>query len=207
MGNLLGKVCACALLATTVCTVPAAQEAARSDDLVLDADSGTFNRQTNLFETRHPRIVQGNMRIEADESSGVDVEQRSEWRFKGHVKITVNMAVLEADSAVFMFDGKQLTRADLDGGPASFTALESTQKKPVRGGARKLAYDHVARTLRMLDNAWINKDQYEVQGCDLIYDFKEERVTSGTADCGDQLFRIRVPKKSEKQTPPAAPPQ
>ena len=207
MGNSLGKFCVCAFLATTVCTVLAAQEAARSDDLVLDFESGTFNRQTNLFEARHPRIVQGNMRIEADESSGVDVEQSSEWRFKGHVKITVNTAVLEADSAVFMFDGKQLSYAELEGNPASFTDLESTQQKPVRGGARKLAYDHVARTLRLSDNALVKKDQIEIQGCDLIYDFKEERVSSGSTDCGDQLFRIRVPKKSEQQAPAAAPPQ
>ena len=46
-----------------------------------------------------------------------------------------------------------------------------------------------------------------VQGCDLIYDFKEERVTSGSTDCGDQLFRIRVPKKAEREPSAAASPQ
>jgi lipopolysaccharide transport protein LptA len=209
MGHLLNKLCVCALLVTTVCTVLAAQEGARSDDLVLDAESLTVNRQTNLLEAHHPRIVQGNVRVEADESvaTGVDSEQSAEWRFKGHVKVTVDTAVLEADSAVFMFDRKQLSRADLEGAPASFTDLEATQKKPVRGSARKLAYDHMARTLRMSGDAWIKKDQYEIQGCDLIYDFKDERVTSGSTDCGDQLFRLVVPKKSEQQAPPAAPPQ
>ena len=41
----------------------------------------------------------------------------------------------------------------------------------------------------------------------LIYDFKEERVTSGSTDCGDQLFRIRVPKKAEREPSAAASPQ
>jgi lipopolysaccharide transport protein LptA len=192
-----------------VCSALAAQEGGRSEDLVLDADGLTFNRQTNLFEARRPRIVQGTIRIEADESvgSGVDFERASEWRFKGHVKITVDKAVLEADSAVFTFDNKQLARAELEGDPASFSDREPTQQKPVKGGARKLTYNHMARTLRMSDNAWINKDQYEVQGCDLIYDFKEERVTSGSTDCGDQLFRIRVPKKAEREPSAAASPQ
>jgi len=207
MGSLFAKTLVYALLATGVFAPLAAQNATRSDDLVLDFESGTFNRQTNVFEARRPRVVQGNMHIEADESSGVDVEQSSEWRFKGHVKITVNTAVLEADSAVFMFDGKQLTHAELQGNPASFTDVEPTQQKPVRGGARKLTYDHVARTLRLSDNALVKKDQIEIQGCDLIYDFKAERVSSGSTDCGDQLFRIRVPKKPEPQAPPAAPPQ
>ena len=207
MGSLFAKTLACVLLATSVFAPLSAQNAARSDDLVLDFESGTFNRQTNLFEARHPRIVQGNMHIEADESSGVDVEQSSEWRFKGHVKITVNTAVLEADSAVFMFDGKQLTHAELQGNPASFTEVEPSRQKPVRGGARKLSYDHVARTLRLSDNALVKKDQIEIQGCDLIYDFNAERVSSGSTDCGDQLFRIVVPKKAEPQAPPVAPPQ
>jgi len=209
MGNLFSKSCVCVLLATTACGVLAAQERARSEDFVLDADSVTFNRQTNLFEAHHPRIVHGNVRIEADESvaTGVDFAESTEWRFKGHVKITVDTAVLEADSATFMFDREQLSRADLEGAPASFTDLGSTQQKPVRGGARKLSYDHIARTLQLSEDAWINKDQYEIQGCDLIYDFNVERVTSGLADCGEEGFRIRVPQKSKQQAAPAAPPQ
>ena len=79
-----------------VCGASAAQERARSENFELDADSITLNTQTNLFEARHPRIVQGNVRVEADESvaTGVDFAQRSEWRFKGHVKIHVDRAVV-----------------------------------------------------------------------------------------------------------------
>src|SRR5438477_5205010 len=127
MGNSLAEFCLCALLAATVCGVLAAQERAPSDSFELNADSLTFNRQTNLLEARHARIVRGNVRVEADESvaNGVDFEQSTEWRFKGHVKITVDTAVLEANSAVFMFNSKQLSRADLEGAPASFTYLAS----------------------------------------------------------------------------------
>jgi len=209
MGNSLNNLGLCVLLAATACSVAAAQDQARSEDFALDAESLTFNRQTSQFEAHRPRIVQGNVRVEADESvaTGVDFEQMTEWRFKGHVKITVDTAVLEADSALFIFDGKQLSRADLEGAPASFTDLGSSEQKPVRGGARKLSYDHVARTLQLSENAWINKDQYEIQGCDLIYDFNVERVTSGVADCGEEGFRIRVPQKSKQPATPAAPPQ
>jgi lipopolysaccharide transport protein LptA len=205
MGNLLAKFCVCPLIAAMVCGMSAAQERARSD-FELDADSVTLNTQTNLFEARRPRIVQGNVRVEADESvaTGVDFAQRSEWRFKGHVKITVDHAVLEADSAVFIFDRKKLSRADLEGTPASFTDLPSPQQKPVRGGARKLAYDHGARTLLLSEDAWVNKDQYELQSCDLIYDFNLEKVTSGPTDCG---VRVRLPEKPKAKTPSVAPPQ
>ena len=73
MRNPFGNFCVCALLASALCSVLAAQEKPRSDDLVVDADSMTFNRQTNLFEARRPRIVQGNMHVEADESVATGV--------------------------------------------------------------------------------------------------------------------------------------
>ena len=192
-----------------MCGALAAQEKPRSDDLVVDADSMTFNRQTNLFEARRPRIAQGNIRVEADQSvaTGVDFERSTEWRFKGHVKITVDAAVLEADTAVFIFDQRQLSRADLEGMPASFTNRESNQQTPVRGSARKLVYDHLARTLRLSGDAHIAKEQYAIQGCDWIYDFKVERWNSGPDDCGGEGFRVIVPQKPKPQAPAAPAPQ
>jgi len=210
MEHLLNRFCICLLLTAGVCSALAAAEDAQSQDLVLDldADSVTFNRQTNLFEWSHPRIVQGNLRIEADESvaTGDDFGHNTELRFTGHVKITVDTAVLESDSAVFTLIDKKLSRAVLEGSPASFTDLASTQQKPVQGGARKIEYDHVARTLRMSDDAWINKDQYRIQYCDLLYDFTNEGVKSGSTDCGE-LVHLRVLPKNEPPAPPADPPQ
>lgn len=209
MGNSLGKFCVCALLTTAVCTVLAAQEGARSE-VLIEADYVSFNKQTSLYEWRRPRIVQGNVHIEADESvaAGDNFEQNIEWKFKGHVKMTVDTAVLEASSAVFVFDHNQLTRADFEGVPASFTDLNSKQETPVRGGAHKLAYDHVGRTLRLSADAWINKAQFEIRGCELTYDFKEQRWASGPTDCGGDGVQIRIPQKSKQPAPPpAAPPQ
>jgi lipopolysaccharide transport protein LptA len=203
MGNLASKFCVGVLLCTTVCTALAAQEKARSEALVLEADSLNFNRQTNQFEARHPRIVQGNVRVQADESAatGDDFQRSTEWRFKGHVKITVDATVLEADSAVFTLDQGQVSRADLEGTPASFTNRESNQQMPVRGSARRLEYDHVARTLHLSGDAQISKEQYQIQGCDLIYEFKAERWVSGPSDCG---VRVVVPQKQKAPQAPAA---
>jgi len=189
-----------------VCGVLAAQERSQSEPFELNADSLTINRQTNLLEAHRARIVRGNIRVEADESvaNGVDFEQSSQWRFTGHVKITVDTAVLEANSAVFMFDGKQLTRADLEGSPASFSDLAPTQQKPVRGGARKLSYDNLARTLELADDAFINRGDAEYRSCGLIYDFNKKLVTSGPTDCG---VRFVLPQKPKPKTPPAPPPQ
>ena len=60
------------------------------------------------------------------------------------------------------------------------------------------------RTLRMTGEASVQLDTREVSGCDLIYDFRAERVTSGSADC-EAGFRVRV-RREQPEAETAAPP-
>ncbi len=195
-----------------VCTVLAAQDDDPADALSLDSKSVTIDRQTNLIQFESPKFAQGDIHIEADKAVATsdDFEQRGELRFTGHVRIKVDAAVLEAATAVFTFDHNQLLRGELQGSPASFTGLEASKKKPVRGEASKFVYDNVKHTLRMTSNAWINKeinkDEYEIRGCDLIYDFDAERVSSGSTDCPEGFNFRRLPR-ADQQTPPADAPQ
>jgi len=191
MDNSLHKLAAIAAALTIVC-IAEGQEDAKSQPISLDADSSSIDRQTNLIHFRGLRITQGDLRIEADEAlaTGLDFEQ-SEWRFTGGVRIVVNSALLESDSAVFTFSAHQLATAELQGSPASFTDQSPDRDEPARGSANKLSYDYAQRILRMSDNASLNKGPNEIKGCDLIYDFNEERVTSGSSDCGEP-FRITI---------------
>jgi lipopolysaccharide export system protein LptA len=69
-----------------------------------------------------------------------------------------------------------------------------------------MSYDYVGRTLRMIDdNAWVQKDQVEIQGCDLIYDFTAERVTSGSAGCTSPFRFRRIPDAEQRAAAPDAP--
>jgi lipopolysaccharide transport protein LptA len=172
------------------------------EELVLTSGPITFNGQTNLFEAHAARITQGNLSIEADEvlATAIDFNEQSEWRFKGNVRITIDTAVIEAASAVFTFEQKRLSRGELEGEPVTFTDTDPTRQINISGYAQKMSYDYVARTLRMVENARMQKDNVEMRGCDLIYDFAAERVTSGSADCAD-LFRVRVLPKDQPPSP------
>jgi lipopolysaccharide transport protein LptA len=195
-----------------VCTVLAAQDRDPADALSFRSKSVTIDRQTNLIEFEDPRFTRGNIHIEADKAVATsdDFEQRGELRFTGHVRMTADAAVIEAASAVFTFDQNQLLRGELTGSPASFTGVEASKKKPVRGEAGEFEYDNVARTLRMKDNARINKeinkDEYEIRGCDLIYDFDAERVSSGSTDCPEGFNFRRLPR-ADQQPPATEPPR
>ena len=68
------------------------------------------------------------------------------------------------------------------------------------------AYDYVARTLRMTGNVSLQRDQTEVQGCDIIYNLTTEGFSSGDSDC-ENPFRLRRIVPDADQRDGASPPQ
>jgi lipopolysaccharide transport protein LptA len=176
------------------------------EELVLDSQSLSFDGQAKLFELHAPQITQGNLRIQADDAlaTGVDFNAKSEWTFTGNVRITIETTQIEAASAKFTFEQKRLARGELEGSPVTFTDVDPARQTTVTGQAQKMSYDSIARTIRLTDTARMQRDNVEFQGCDLIYDFGAERVTSGSADCAD---RFRVIARKNQPSSPAPPPQ
>jgi lipopolysaccharide transport protein LptA len=190
MAKSFRNVCLLAFAVIALCAIAAEGD---SQQLVFESQSWTLDGKTNVIHFRGPKITQGDLGIEADEAiaTGIEFEQQSEWRFTGHVRIQLKGALITADSAVFTFADKRLARGELTGS-ATFEDTERVEgKQAVRGGADKVLYDEKARTLRLSENAWVHKDQYEMQGCDLIYNLNGEGVSSGSPNC-PQPFRIRV---------------
>jgi lipopolysaccharide export system protein LptA len=77
------------------------------------------------------------------------------------------------------------------------------RQKPVTGTASKMSYDYALRTLRMTD-AWLQRDQSEFTGCDLIYNFTTQGFSSGDANC-ENPFRMRVVPDADRQDAPNPP--
>jgi len=164
----------------------------------LDAESSTFNRQTNTVEFKRLSITQGGLLIRADEAvaTGLDFEQ-GEWRFDGNVVFTVDQARIEADSATINFAVNELQSAELTGTPATFTQAGEAGEEPVSGGANRLGYDNVGHVMHMLGAAWFRQGQNEFKGCDLIYDLDQQQITSGSSDCGEPVVITIVPRSGE----------
>jgi lipopolysaccharide transport protein LptA len=171
------------------------------EELVLDSQSLSFDGQRKLFELHAPHITQGNLSIRADNAlaTGVDFNAKSEWTFTGNVRITVETTQIEAASAKFTFEQKRLARGELEGSPVTFTDTDAAREITVTGQAQKMSYDSIARTIRLTGTARMQRDNVEFQGCDLIYDFGAERVTSGSADCADR-FRV-IARKDQPSSP------
>jgi lipopolysaccharide transport protein LptA len=196
MGDLLVKL-TLAAVALAVSAIGAAQDDASSlDDILVEAESSSIDGQSNRAHFRRLKITQGDLSIEAADAvvTGVDFEDR-EWTLSGGVRVVVDSAVLESESAVFKFRGNELERGELAGDPASFTDRK-TREQPASGSAEKITYNNVAHTLRLSENARIVKGSSEIVGCELIYDFDEERVTSGSSGCP---VRYRIVPQSQSE--------
>jgi len=164
----------------------------------LDAESSLFDRQTSTVEFRRLTISQGDMSISADEAvaTGLDFEE-GEWRLTGNVTFTVESARIVADSALMTFSANELQSAELVGDPATLEDLGDPE--PVSGGATRLVYDNVAQIMRMVDGAWFRSGQNEFRGCDLIYDLEQEKITSGSSECGEPVVITIVPRNGEDE--------
>jgi lipopolysaccharide transport protein LptA len=193
-------------LALNVLPAALAQERESCDEVVFNSEALNFDRQNNLIQLRGPRITQCDLRIVADEAlaTGVEFDQDGEWRLTGNVRVEAGTAVIQADRATFTFDNGQLSRGELEGGPVSFSDVDAAAQTSNTGRATKMSYDYVARTLRMIDG-WVQKDKVEIQGCDLIYDFTNEGVTSGSADCATTMRYRRPADTNERVAAPDAP--
>ena len=182
-----------------VCTVLAAQNEPGAQKLAID--SASFTLEGDLVHFIKPQIAQGSLRIEADDAfaTGYEFEERSEWRFTGNLRITVERGLIEADNAVFTFEDNQLLRGELAGAPAKFTAQRLEQgREPVQGSANTISLDYPARTLRLSGVVTVHRDQVNVFGCDIVFDFKNESVAPGRSDC-EEKFRFTFDRNNQQE--------
>ena len=207
MASSLHKVLIC-MLALSASHALAAQSASTDcrDPVALESGPFVLDHKTKLINIQRPKITQCKTVITADEATatGLDFDTRSEWRFKGHVRVVVDNAELSADTAIFTFADKKLARGQLLG---TATFVDKATKD--NGVAGKLVYDDKAKTLLLSDSAQVNKAQYEIQGgCDLLYDLNEKRVTSGSTVCGEpnRIRMLPTEKPHQDGEAPAAAP-
>lgn len=179
-----------------------AQQGGGPSPISLDADSSSFDRQSNDVIFNGLRITQGDFTIEADEAkaSGLDFE-KSEWFFQGNVRIAIDSANIEASTAELTFEGHALLVVKLRGNPAVFQDFSAVREETIQGGASLLEFDSVERTLRMTDGAWLSEGSNEFRGCDLIYDIDEEKITSGSSDCGEPILITVLPPTADEEVP------
>jgi len=180
----------------------------RQADILLESQSVSIDLKTNSAIFTKIRISQGGMSITADQ--GQANEQRSTdlyfennvWNFRGNVKIAVEQGQLFSDDAQITFVNNLLSKAIVNGKPASFEQTVVKTGKPAKGHAETIDYDATKHLVRFLKNAYLTNGDHEMTGQSLKYDVLAQKVTAEEAEQNSQRVRIIITPPPPKTAPP-----
>jgi len=204
----------CALMAPLAEANAATAAAARDTraPILLDAQSTSIDLKTNSAVFSRIRISQGTMAITADQ--GQASQQRSAdmyfennvWNFRGNVKITMDQGQLLSDDAQITFVNSLLSKAVVNGKPASFEQTVAKSGKLAKGSADSIDYDAAKHVVRFLKDAYLSNGDNEIRGQSLKYDVLAQKVIAEEAEQNSQRVHITItpppPKTAQPKTNP-----
>jgi lipopolysaccharide transport protein LptA len=208
-----GKLLALAALLAPLAQANAAAVARdRQADILLDSLSVSIDLKTNSAVFTKIRISQGGMSITADQ--GQANEQRSTdlyfennvWNFRGNVKITVEQGQLFSDDAQITFVNNVLSKAVVNGKPASFEQTVTKTGKPAKGHAETIDYDAAKHLVRFLKNAYVTNGDHEMLGQSVKYDILGQKVIADEAEQNSQRVHIIITPPPPKTAQPKSNP-
>jgi lipopolysaccharide transport protein LptA len=191
---------------------PAVVARDRQAPILLDAQSTTIDLKTNSAVFTKIRISEGGMSISADQ--GQASQQRSAdlyfqdnvWNFRGNVKITVEQGQLFSDDAQITFVNNALSKAIVNGKPASFEQTVAKTGKLAKGHAETIDYDATKHLVRFLKNAYVTNGDHEMLGQSVKYDILAQKVMAEEAEQNSQRVHIIITPPPPKTTPPKTTP-
>jgi lipopolysaccharide transport protein LptA len=184
----------------------------RQAPILLDAQSTSIDLKTNSAVFSKIRISQGGMSITADQ--GQASQQRSAdlyfennvWNFRGNVKITVEQGQLFSDDAQITFVNSLLSKAVVNGKPASFEQTVAKTGKLAKGHAETIDYDAGKHMVRFSKNAYLNDGDHDILAQSVKYDILAQRVIAEEAEQNSQRVHITITPPPPKTTPPKTSP-
>jgi lipopolysaccharide transport protein LptA len=179
----------------------------RREPILFDSSGGTIDLKTNTAVFNKIRISQGGMSITADQ--GQANQQRSQnlyfennvWNFRGNVKITVEQGQLFSDDAQITFVNNELTKAIVNGKPASFEQTGAKNRKPAKGHADTIDYDASKHIVRFSKDAYLSNGDNDIRGQALKYDVLAQKVIADEAEQNSQRVHIIITPPPPKSKP------
>jgi len=102
------------------------------------------------------------------------------------------VARITGDVAEFVARNGRLERFVLSGNPARFEDLAAERSGQAFGEAERLVYDAATSVVSLEGEVRVVVGQNEFRGCDLVYEFGAEEVSSGESECEQPLQIIRM---------------
>ena len=191
----------------SVCLLGASGDvcAQQAQTIFFDAANSNTIVSENRTVFYRLRITQGNMRIEAEKGTtqaGTDFSE-STWEFEGNVEIDIENAEIRAEAADLKFIIYELVRAEVEGGPASFSDLNAETGERTEGQADRFVYNLSDQVIRFEDNASIRDSRNSVTGRLLKYDLVNQNIVFEGDEQSGERVRITIQPPPDTQDPEA----
>lgn len=192
-------------LALAVCAcgfAPAHAAGPRQSDLPisLDAASSDFDYRNNTLRFREVRIVQGNVRVEANEATATGLNfENSRWEFRGNVRIEVEGGSLASNEAEVNFMNNQIATAVITGSPATFEQKLKDSEGIAKGRAGRIEYDFTAGKVQLAQDAYLTDGRNDIHGQTLVYSIRDQRVLAEASEQGQERVRITINPRSVQE--------
>lgn len=200
--------CALALALYGACAFAVHAAGPRQSDLPisLDAASSDFDYRNNTLRFRQVRIVQGTVRVEADEATATGLNfENSRWEFRGNVRIHVDGGSLTSNEAEVTFVNNQIAKAVITGTPATFEQQLTESEDIAKGRAGRIEYDFTAGNVQLMEDAYLTDGRNDIHGQTLVYSIRDQRVLAEASAQGQERVRITInPRSVEEQKKPEA---
>jgi lipopolysaccharide transport protein LptA len=173
----------------------------RSDlPISLDAASSDFDYRNNTLRFKQVRVVQGTVRVEADEATATGLNfENSRWEFRGNVHIEVDGGSLASSEAQVTFKDNQIADAVITGSPATFEQKLQESEDIAKGRANRIEYDFTAGTVRLVQDAYLTDGRNDSHGQTLVYSIRDQRVLAEANDQGQERVRITINPRSMQE--------
>jgi lipopolysaccharide transport protein LptA len=174
--------------------------------VAIDAASSDVDYRTSTVTFRDVVITQDGVRVAAEraQASGLDFD-RSTWRFTGNVRIDVDGGRLTSNEASVDFLANRVRRATIRGTPAEFEQQVERTGNLARGRAGRIEYDLDTGTVTLRESAFLTDGRNEINGEQLVYSVREQRVQAQAKPGADERVRIII-RPGEGAAPAPAPP-
>jgi len=179
----------------------------RASPILLEAQSTSIDLKTNSALFGKIRISQGGMSISADQGQASQQHsadmyfQDNVWNFRGNVKITVEQGQLLSDDAQITFVNNVLSKAIVNGKPASFEQTVAKTGKLAKGHADTIDYDAGKHLVRFLKDAYLTNGDHEMLGQSVKYDILGQKVIAEEAEQNSQRVHIIITPPPPKPKP------
>lgn len=176
--------------------------ASRAQAVHLDAASSEVDYRNNTVNFRDIVITQGSMRVAADEAHATGLNfDNSSWVFTGNVRITMDGGKLHSRQANVEFRRQRITRATILGDPAEFEQQRQGSSDRAHGHSDSIVYDLLGGIVTLTGNAWLSEGPNEINGRELVYNVKEQRVKAQTQAGDKDRVRITIRPKDVASVP------